>query len=436
MTQYVEQFVDLVNDEFDWVQHAESFLGPRSHLSLACNEICRDCGADRLLAALDRLSEYGVCQLHTDAIDRLPDQDKGLRKQLLEGIEPAFSALRAAVELFVLAEEGLPALASACERAWPRTRRFPTPTDKGHKEFEDVLGNWTSGGSFGYWIARHLYAAIKRKDGELQPALVGAGVTPVLFADLDGRVGKIGKLTVELFSGAGPLIPDPFSLGLTLLSRGEHGFHEALQRAWWRSGLSAQDLHARWRIEPYQPTDQDALAMPVLHGRSVEAGVCCALWAAYGGIPNRDDDRRTLVELDDHAVVTAMFAGAKENDFETAAAPPNVADAKLEKVKKLPAKLESVKASPIDLVVVREGQEIDKMYDNGKAGLYIERVETIKEAFDRLWDLERYMRGYQQEQIKPFREKYYFAPEEEPEPEMAGADAEQEGQFFSEGGLT
>lgn len=274
----------------------------------------------------------------------------------------------------------------------------------------------------GYWIARHFYG--HNHDRAFLPELRGAARTPVLFADFVGNSGKIGWLTVELFAGAGPLIPDPFSLGLTLLSRGKDGFHEAMQRAWWRSGLSDRLLHARWRLAPYWGENPNALAVPVLHGRSLEIAVCCALWAANGAAP--DEAEHGPVELDDRAVVTAMFS---DREVPYAGGPDRLKDAELDVIGGLPLKVDVVHRSArehsgIDLVVLALGQEIDQTIQTKDGEVHIARVATIGKAFGELWALNKYTRAYQQQQIKPFREKYYFAPEEEPEMEMAGAEAE------------
>ncbi len=447
----VNGFAEFVrNREFDPGQIRRAVFGGNSLLLQNVREIladgrdeepARDCTdeARTLAVAMDTFVEGFddscgpfIAQLVGSVTD-----DTGHRDALLCQARELFTAFRAVVAI-LFGEPKPDVQLGRLARAWDQAYRdggeksgavasiIKSPPADGAGAGPDSTADvprWASGESPGYWVAQHLYTENTHDDQQLPPTLKGTSRTPVLFAQLHGDQGVVGRLTVELFEGQGPLIPDPLSLGLTLLSRGEDGFHDALQRAWWQSGLSRRGLHARWRIGPYRDVQPDALAVPMFQGRSLEAAVCCALWAAYGGLP--DQPQQDAVELDDHGVVTAMFEGAEVSDS------PQVIplrDAVLHGVEGLPTKLRYVERSNIDLLVVHKSQWDGQQRSDERAGdkptseeapqkdgskVHIASVTTIGQAFDQLSALNRYVRAYQQHQIKAFREKFYFPPEQE-----------------------
>lgn len=127
------------------------------------------------------------------------------------------------------------------------------------------------------------------------------------------KEGRVGLLTITRRSDGAVLYPELGVMGLTTLSVDEtEGFSDSVQRVWDGSSLAADDAHRyAWSIVRHPQAKPDSLALPRLHDRSCEAAFLCTLWAASGGIPGDDDDKRMGVDsLDIRSTVTAKLGPA------------------------------------------------------------------------------------------------------------------------------
>ena len=152
------------------------------------------------------------------------------------------------------------------------------------------------------------------------------------------------------------------------------------------------------------------MAVPLLHGRSLEAAVCCALWAARGGPPDEGHRRRTP-----RWTSAASSRPCSRTRTPATRRPARLSELPLAKVGGLPSKLDSVADSPIDLLVVHTDQEIDPVYKARDSPLQVVPTETIGQAFDELLAMNKYLRAYQQRQVQAFTREFEF-PEEQADP--------------------
>jgi len=164
-------------------------------------------------------------------------------------------------------------------------------------------------------------------------------------------------------------------------------FLQAMLRAWKTSGLE-QLCRARWKITTFRPPDQEPheavpFAAPCLTGRSAEAAACCALWAAWGGVPG--EPQEAGLKLDPWATVTAELGEGHGKQ------------SRLDPVGGIPGKLKAARDAGIQMVLVSTLQDEadfkDHWEDRGDHDDPVP-VNTVGEAFEKLLAYWRMLDGH------------------------------------------
>ncbi len=198
-------------------------------------------------------------------------------------------------------------------------------------------------------------------------------------------------LRVELLRGQGEgLYPDLLSLGLTALA---DDFRKSLTRVWESSGLANQGFRGRWRILRYPPANIPA-AFALLSGRSMEAAMCCALWAAAARAPG---ELREPLSLDFQAAVSARLDGGTGKAM------------CLGEVHGIPAKLRAARQTELAMVLLAPGYEEAQVAEHHrKLGRKDDPIplKTIGEAFERLLEVNLTIRRKNEREIRRWQDQW------------------------------
>ncbi|MFO0870508.1 MAG: S16 family serine protease [Pirellulales bacterium] len=218
------------------------------------------------------------------------------------------------------------------------------------------------------------------------------------------QVGRVGLLSISRKSEGPILYPELGAMGLTTLSVGEDdGFLNSIQRVWDISKLASTDSHRySWRIVRHPRAKRDSLAFPRFHNRSCEAAFLCTLWAASGGIPGDDEDKRMGVDsLDIRSTVTAKLGRLPVSG--------KLRDIPLEGVHGLPEKTQAADDAGIDTIIVANGHDPEELQRIPKE--LLERIaiiplKTMGEVFDQLVSMSRYTRRFREACSVYFRSQF------------------------------
>jgi len=218
------------------------------------------------------------------------------------------------------------------------------------------------------------------------------------------QVGRVGLLSISRKSEGPILYPELGAMGLTTLSVGEDdGFLDSIQRVWDISKLASTDSHRySWRIVRHPQAKPDSLALPRFHNRSCEAAFLCTLWAASGGIPGDDEDKRMGVDsLDIRSTVTAKLGRLPVSG--------KLRDIPLEGVHGLPEKAQAAADAGIDTIIVANGHDPEELKRIPKE--LLERIaiiplKTMGEVFDQLVSMSRYTRRFREACSVYFRSQF------------------------------
>lgn len=157
---------------------------------------------------------------------------------------------------------------------------------------------------------------------DIAPNKARTATTPVLFrlGDSTDAEGFVGLLQVELVTdGVVGITPDLSILGANVIhSAGRDNadsLHESVSQIWKMAELVG--CRARWSIRPFESVEnktQKPLDLLYLEGRSMEAALLVALWAANGGIPSDDYQSDTAFEMEPKIAVTAVVTDNKRTE--------------------------------------------------------------------------------------------------------------------------
>ena len=142
--------------------------------------------------------------------------------------------------------------------------------------------------------------------------------TPVLFTDGAPAYpsGFAGILKIELIrDGISCITPDLAAFGACRLhDESGHSLHESVLKMFKLSGLSG--VRARWGVRPHDFMADSTSMWPrrQLNGRSLEAAMLSALWAANGGIPGDTYQAPAAWAMEPGIAVTGMVTEVKEDD--------------------------------------------------------------------------------------------------------------------------
>lgn len=256
--------------------------------------------------------------------------------------------------------------------------------------------------------------------------------TPVLF-----RIGReefaegfVGILRVELLEdGIVGITPDLAVLGANVIhtpgNSDLHNLHKSVIRIWELAGL--KNCRARWSVRPFQSDDEKnprALKLEYLDGRSMEAALLVALWAANGGIPGDDYQSKTAFRMEPKVAVSGMVTSVKR-------AEPGSFE--IDAVDGVRSKLVASEKLNLDAVVlaahrtgsgeysaaakdreevnsvfnereIRERQNAERQRERGAVGnteqlysLTVTRLETARQVFDALLVTNRWLDNWQKQ---------------------------------------
>jgi len=285
--------------------------------------------------------------------------------------------------------------------AWPTEQTvLPSPsamlTDEHYRAFWDATQGKQG---TGFWVVWDLFNRLRDE----QPPVRHSASLPILLFGEQGA-SKVAQLTVELiFDGSLCFRPDPWFQGLTALDEGNDGesFHQAMQRAWRRSGLYRCRCRGRWHVSGFRRPDAGTagpFGTAILSGRSAEAAACCALWAALGFVPGEDRPQEAQsLELDPLATISAHLVKGEESGRAIRVGP----------VTGVPEKLKAARAAGLEMILLADGQEPQHYADHRK-----ERpgdpvlVQTAGEAFEQLLVYRRTLKNYQDHITRQWKEQW------------------------------
>jgi hypothetical protein len=283
--------------------------------------------------------------------------------------------------------------------AWPIEQTgLPSPsavvTDEHYRAYRDATQGKQG---TGFWVVWDLFNRLREK----QTRVDHQASLPILLFGEQGA-SNVAQLTVELiFDGGTGFHPDPWFLGLTALDEGKDGesFHQAMQRAWRRSGLDR--CRGRWHVRGFRRPDAgtaDPFGTAILSGRSAEAAACCALWAALGFVPGEDRTHGVQpLELDPLATISAQLVDGEESERAIRLGP----------VTGVPEKLKAARDVGLEMILLAGGQGSQDYADHRK-----ERpgdpvlVQTAGEVFEHLLVYRRTLKNYQDHITRQWKEQW------------------------------
>ncbi len=291
--------------------------------------------------------------------------------------------------------------ASDFDLAWPTEQTvLPSPsvmvTDEHHRAYRDATQ--VKQGT-GFWVVWDVFNRLRE---EKTPVDHKASLPILLFGEQGAS--KVAQLNVELiFDGGTGFRPDPWFLGLTAMDEGKGGesFHQAMQRAWRRSGLDRCRCRGRWHVRGFRRPDAgtaDPFGTAILSGRSAEAAACCALWAALGFVPGEDKTQKAQpLELDPLATISAQFSDGEESARAIRLGP----------VTGVPEKLKAARAAGLEMILLAGGQDPRDFADHRKdrPGDPV-LVQTAGEAFEHLLVYRRTLKNYQDHIRRQWKEQW------------------------------
>jgi hypothetical protein len=188
----------------------------------------------------------------------------------------------------------------------------------------DAFGDQWSVGDWTVWdmVRRLRQSPEKAADDEGNYRRASA---PILLYEERRHRGRLALLHVSLRLGErGDFLPCPLELGAMFGRRmpgqpdgwdlseepNKLDFLASMRRAWQASGLATVDCRGRWWVTEYR-SDQvqdEPIQTPFIEGRSAEAAACCAIWAAYGGVPGEGTPLNSM-PLDLERPLTAQLGG-------------------------------------------------------------------------------------------------------------------------------
>lgn len=261
---------------------------------------------------------------------RLPSDDRHATARHRAGLQGFAHLIRAVnVDNGLVDVEAARRAAESFDAAWPDQRRFPAPGPLNRDEvvagindqlLATLLEAFDAPWSVGQWL---VWDALDELRGSRRQRLhreTHRAEATVLLYGGENR-GLVGCLHVELVAGerAG-FWPSLLRLGATHvrtmpqsphggdLAQEPHGqdLFASLRRAWEVSGLSALPVRGRWWFGAHRQA-KEPWHRPLLEGRSCEAAACCALWAAWGGVPGESSAGVRSVPMDPETPLTATL---------------------------------------------------------------------------------------------------------------------------------
>ena len=245
--------------------------------------------------------------------------------------------------------------------------------------------------------------------------------TLVLGAEAGGGGSAIMILTVSLVeSDVDCFLPDLRYSGLTELryvAMPDECLLKSMRRCWKAARLKGR-YRGYWRLEHRDIGDMPpdtVIAIPRMHGRSMEAAVMCCLRSAAGNaydedLPENKHDRQKALEVDPLQPNVAISAklGVFESDTP-------LKDIPLVPVGSVPLKMNSARANRLQTVVFASGQltkptqfaledreELKQFQDAGKkgeftSGLQFSEVGTVGAALDVLLVRSQWLKAWQKQ---------------------------------------
>ncbi len=204
--------------------------------------------------------------------------------------------------------------------------------------------------------------------------------TPVLFRVGSSQTspGFVGILRVELIrDGISAITPDLSTFGACTIHSTDasnvDSLHESVLRMWKLAGL--EECRARWSIRPFQAgadKTETPLSKRQLAGRSMEAAMLSALWAANGGIPGDDYRSDKAFAMEPKVAVTGVVTDRRD---------PEPGSFEIDAVYGILSKLKEAKNLRLESVVLADkpkhgGDDAMRKFRQDAEDAYEEHVEN------------------------------------------------------------